>query len=283
MAQAAREETAEELKAANRALKQQLDETNKALWALYKELDDKNAALEQSNTELDQFAMIAGHDLQEPLRKIVAFGERLADECGAELDDRGRDYVARMQNSATRMTELITDLLRYARVTSQARPFEPTDLNVVVADAVSDLEDRITRENGRVVTGDLPTIEADPTQIRQLIQNLVGNGLKFHRPDIDPEVTITAETGAERTAILIADNGIGFDPKYAGRIFQPFRRLHGKAAFEGTGMGLAICQKIAKRHGGEIDVVSAVDHGSTFKVILPLEQPRPVDQDLPVD
>ncbi len=263
------------LEQANADLKRRLEETNKAMWALYKELDDKNAELERSNDELDQFATIAGHDLQEPLRKVIAFGDRLRSDYHDALEARGGDYIERMCDASSRMLDLTSDLLRFARVTSQAEPFEPTDLDQVAADVVSDLEERIRREDGRVEVDDLPVVEADRTQMHQLLLNLVGNGLKFHEPDEAPLVRVSAKlNGDGGVDISVADNGIGFKEKFAARIFQPFRRLHGRGTYEGTGMGLAICKKIAVRHGGDISVTSRVGEGSTFVITLPLEQPR---------
>lgn len=259
------------LESANHALQTRLDETNKIMWALYKELDDKNTELARSNEELDQFASIAGHDLQEPLRKVIAFGDRLDAEYGDRLDARGRDYITRMRGAAGRMLELLDDLLRYARVTSRARPFAKVSLDAVLNDVVADLETRIADEGGAVQVSPLQTIDADPIQMRQLFQNLIANGLKFHRPEVPPRVTISVAAAGDddRVAVTVADNGIGLDPKFAERIFEPFRRLHGRAKFEGTGMGLAICRKIARRHGGDIRVESALGEGSRFVVTLP--------------
>ena len=250
--------------------RRQLDDAHKVMWSLYKELDDKNAALKSSNDELDQFASIAGHDLQEPLRKVISFGRILSQEYGETLDQTGRDYIDRMNGASERMLELLGDLLRYARVTSQAKPFETTDLGALAQTVVSDLGEQIRRENGTVTVGSLPIVEADPVQIRQVIQNLVSNALKFHHPARAPEVNVTADLREENlVALSIADNGIGFKPKFAERIFQPFRRLHGKGQYEGTGMGLAIVKKIAQRHGGDVEVHSEPDQGSCFVVLLP--------------
>lgn len=251
-------------------VRRQLDDAHKVMWSLYKELDDKNAALKSSNEELDQFATIAGHDLQEPLRKVISFGRMLQQDYDDALDETGRDYVDRMQGASERMLELLGDLLRFARVTSQAKPFEVTDLNAVAAVVVSDLGEQIRRENGAVEVGSLPVIDADPVQIRQVLQNLVSNALKFHHPDRAPVVKVTAEPRQEdRVAISVSDNGIGFKAKFAERIFQPFRRLHGKGQYEGTGMGLAIVKKIAERHGGKVEVRSEPDQGSVFVMTLP--------------
>jgi signal transduction histidine kinase len=189
------------------------------------------------------------------------------------LDETGRDYVDRMQGASERMLELLADLLRYARVTSQAKAFEATDLGAVATMVVSDLGEQIRRENGTVEVGSLPLIDADPVQIRQMVQNLVSNALKFHHPDRPPVVKIAAELrDDDRVALTVADNGIGFKAKFAERIFQPFRRLHGKGQYEGTGMGLAIVKKIAERHGGEVDVQSEPDLGSRFTITLPRQR-----------
>lgn len=265
-------------------LRRQLDEAHKVMWALYKELDDKNAALNDSNAELDQFATIAGHDLQEPLRKVIAFGRMLEQEHGDALGGGGRDYIDRMQGASERMLELIGDLVRYARVTSQAKSFEPTDLIDLAESVVSDLGEQIRREKGTVEIGALPTVDVDTVQMRQLFQNLISNALKFHHPDRRPVVKVDAKTREDGTVQLtVSDNGIGFKPKFSARVFEPFRRLHGQGKYEGTGMGLAIVRKIARRHGGDVEVLSEPDVGSTFVVTLPApETAAPIGQ-MPVE
>ncbi len=242
------------------------------------DLHEANESLQRSNRELEQFASVASHDLQEPLRKIQAFGDRLMTRCAGELGEQGRDYLARMQSSATRMRSLIDALLSFSRVTTKAQPFASVDLNAIAKDVLSDLEDRIHRMGGRVDLGPLPTLEADGSQMRQLLQNLIGNGLKFARPDEPPIVQVAsrelpAEEGAiPRCEISVADNGIGFEEVYLDRIFELFQRLHGRQEYEGTGMGLAICRKIAERHGGTITAKSAPNEGASFIVTLPLRQ-----------
>jgi PAS domain S-box-containing protein len=238
------------------------------------ELHASNQALVRSNHELEQFASVASHDLQEPLRKIQAFGERLQSKYAAQLDDQGRQYIERMQNSASRMRTLIDDLLTFSRITTKARPFEDVDLAEIAEEVVSDLEARIHDTGGEVILEDLPTIQADPLQIRQLLQNLISNGLKFRRPDVPPVVRVWqsfTENDPETCVLHIADNGIGFDETYLDRIFEVFQRLHGRLEYEGTGMGLAICRKIAERHGGSITAESQVGSGSTFIIRLPRE------------
>jgi signal transduction histidine kinase len=256
-------------------LKRQLDEAHKAMWALYKELDDKNAALNRSNQELEQFATIASHDLQEPLRKVVSFGRLLREEYAEVLEEGAHDYLGRMEGACERMLALIGDLLRFARVTSRAHAFEPTDLAAVAAEVVSDLENQVVREGGTVAVAPLPVIDADPMQMRQLLQNLISNGLKFRHRDRPPRVEVSAAPAqGGRVELRVTDNGIGLKPRFAERIFQPFRRLHGQGRYEGTGMGLAIVRKIAERHGGEARVESEPGKGSSFVVTLPCRQEK---------
>ncbi|MGO9922614.1 MAG: sensor histidine kinase [Isosphaeraceae bacterium] len=247
--------------------------------------------LERSNKELQDFASVASHDLQEPLRKIHAFSDRLRSRCAQGLDDQGRDYLDRIQNAAGRMHTLINDLLTYARVATKAKPFVTTDLVAITREVVSDLEARIEQVNGRVEVGELPSVEADPLQVRQLMQNLIGNSLKYHRPDVPPVVNIYSHhltpgpsptqsaSGGPYCQILVEDNGIGFDEIYADKIFTIFQRLHGRTEYEGTGVGLAVCRKIVERHGGTITARSAPGKGSTFMVTLPVRQPKEVTPD----
>ena len=232
--------------------------------------------LARSNEDLEQFAYAASHDLQEPLRKIQAFGERL-EKTATALDEQGREYLKRMRDAAARMGRLIEDLLKYSRVGTRAHPFEPVDLGAAVRDVVEDLDFRVQRVQGRVEVGDLPTIEADPTQMRQLFQNLIGNALKFHKRGQPPHVRIGARTfiddlGREMCEISVQDNGIGFDERFLDRIFVVFQRLHARDEYRGTGIGLAICRKIAQRHGGRITARSRPGEGATFLVYLPCRQ-----------
>jgi light-regulated signal transduction histidine kinase (bacteriophytochrome) len=221
---------------------------------------------------LQDFAFVASHDLQEPLRKIQAFSDRLKLKCGPAFDDTGRDYLARMVDAAARMRRLIDDLLMFSRVTSKAKPFEPVDLAAIAHTVVSDLEIRIEQTGGKVEVGPLPALDADPTQMRQLLQNLIGNALKFRRPEVPPLVAVWGDQQDGHVRLSVADNGIGFDEKYTDRIFQVFQRLHGRAEYEGSGIGLAVCRKIAERHGGGISARSTPGVGSTFTVTLPLQQ-----------
>ncbi|MFO8099815.1 MAG: PAS domain-containing protein [Salinibacter sp.] len=249
-----------------------------------------NAKLERRNRALRDFAYIASHDLQEPLRKIRAFSNLVLEDYGDAVDDTGKHYLERMQDAAERMSQLINDLLVYSRITTRAQPFESVDLTKIAQNVRNDLDLQIDDVDGTVGVGDLPTIEADPTQMRQVLQNLIGNGLKFHKPDVPPRVTVQAtvepapddlkESGrldaacTEMCRLKVADNGIGFEESHADRIFTPFKRLHGHGEYEGTGMGLAICQRIVERHGGDISATSAPNEGTTFTVLLPVARDR---------
>jgi len=240
-----------------------------------------SAELERSNNELEQFAYVASHDLQEPLRKIRTFGDRLEMKCADSLDDTGRQCVSRMQDAAARMQLLIDGLLNLSRVTTRGQEFEPVDLAKVVREVIGDLEVQIEQLEARVEVGKLPTIEADHLQIRQLFQNLIGNALKFHRPDEAPLVHVEGHflhppgkrspgsTAQEKCLLKVRDNGIGIDERHRDRIFDVFQRLHPRERYEGTGVGLAICRKIVERHGGEINVRGEAGKGTTFEIILP--------------
>jgi light-regulated signal transduction histidine kinase (bacteriophytochrome) len=239
-------------------------------------LRDLLQQIERSNRDLQDFAMVASHDLQEPLRKIQMFGDRLRDEYSATLPAQGLDYLRRMENAADRGQLLIQGLLAYSRVTTKAQPPIPVALGEVAEEVVSDLEASLAQTGGRVEVGPLPTLDADPLQMRQLLQNLIGNALKFHKPNVAPMIRVdareTGETdtnGVELWQISVADNGIGFDEKYLDRIFKIFQRLHERHVYEGAGMGLAICRRIVERHGGTITARSILGEGSTFIITIP--------------
>lgn len=236
------------------------------------DLQRKAVELARSNAELEQFAYIVSHDLQEPLRKILAFGDRFKKVCPENLNEQALDYLGRMQSAAVRMQGLINDLLSYSRVTTKARTFEKVDLTQTCREVLSDLEPRIMQNNARVEIGDLPVIYADPLQMRQLFQNLLVNAIKFHRQDTSPVVKIYACPKGESLEIVIEDNGIGIAKEHQERIFGVFERLHGRNDYEGSGIGLAICKKIVDRHGGKIKIQSEVGKGSKFIIELPSEQ-----------
>jgi light-regulated signal transduction histidine kinase (bacteriophytochrome) len=230
--------------------------------------------LELSNKELQEFAFIASHDLQEPLRKVQAFGSRLKEKCSIALDHESRDYLDRMMKATMRMSDMVQGLLDYSRVGTRQKPFKTVDLTQVVKEVESDLELLIESSDARIEVGSLPVIEADPNQMRQLFQNLIGNALKFHGEE-NPVMKIHAKAASDGKAhsIFVEDNGIGFEEKNLERIFTLFQRLHGRSEYDGTGMGLAICRRIVERHQGKITARSKPGRGSTFIITLPERQP----------
>ncbi len=271
-----RRQTEEALLAARDELEVRVRERTAELATANEHLRQSTLELERSNRELQDFAFVASHDLQEPLRKIQAFGDRLRGKHGEVLGPEGIDYLERMQRAAHRMHVLINDLLTFSRVTSKGQPFVPTDLGQIAREVLSDLEVRIEQTGGRVEVGALPALDADPLQMRQLLQNLIGNALKFHRDGEHPHVTVSGSVirdgGPPRARIVVADDGIGFDMKYLDRIFTPFQRLHGRLEYEGTGMGLAVCRRIVERHGGTLTAESAPGEGARFLITLPVRQ-----------
>ena len=252
-----------------------LEEVNGELALSNSALADSNEALERrateltrSNSELDQFASIASHDLQEPLRKVRTFTQRVWETESANLSERARDDLERANVSAERMQRLIEDLLRFSRVSTQGRPFLPVDLGRLTGEVLEDLAESVRTAGATVRVAELPTISADEPQMRQLMQNLLSNAIKFRREGVTPEVEVTASLDGDRLTLVVRDNGIGFDPQYSRRIFRVFERLNGRSEYPGTGIGLALCRKIAERHGGNVIADSVPGEGSTFTVTL---------------
>jgi signal transduction histidine kinase len=237
--------------------------------------------LEQTR-EFQEFAYAVSHDLQEPLRKVIAFGDRLRDKCAPQLPEEGLDYLNRMQDATKRMSALINDLLELSRVSTKARPPMPVNLNTIVSEVLSDLEVLVEQTHGKVEVSALPTINADPTQMRQLFQNLIGNALKFRKKDVAPLIKVTAQPatipaafeddgagGGRLWQIKVQDNGIGFEEKYSEKIFEVFQRLHGRSEYQGSGVGLALCRKIVVRHNGSISAEASPNAGATFLITVP--------------
>ncbi|GAB3889260.1 PAS domain-containing sensor histidine kinase [Spirosoma agri] len=253
------------------------------------ELKEAVAELKRSNENLQQFAQIASHDLQEPLRRIQAFSDMLQSQFVDNLSDGEKDMVRRIQKSARRMQMLIRDLLAYSQLTTQREPFSPVSLTSVLTDVISDLEMTITEKKASIDVAPLPVVLGSTSRLRQLFQNLIINALKFSKPDQVPMLQIRVEPAQAHDLpprlhdqqespfwlITIIDNGIGFDEKYKDRIFTPFQRLHDPTKYSGTGIGLAICQRVAESHGGAIDVTSQPGAGSTFRVFLPVADTNP--------
>jgi signal transduction histidine kinase len=267
-----------ELESANQLLRDEVAERTRA----EAQVQAATIELTRSNEELEKFAYVASHDLQEPLRKIQAFGGRLVKKFRNALGPDGGEYVERMQFAATRMRTLIDDLLTFSRVTTKGQPFRPVNLATIIREVIDDLGEQIEQASAQIDVGNLPTTEADPLQMRQLFQNLIGNALKFRKADSASAITIRSvaweqlppEPDPPRPAgqgfrIAVADNGIGFDQAFADRVFELFQRLHGRGHYEGTGIGLAICRKILQRHGGTISARSREGEGATFIIDLP--------------
>jgi two-component system, LuxR family, sensor kinase FixL len=241
-----------------------------------KDLDllEKSRALQQSNRELEEFAAIASHDLQEPLRKILAFSDRLQTQSAAALDDKGADYLRRIVGSCLRMRQLVDDLLSYSRFAKAGAAPVKVDLGRVCKQVLVDLGDQIERSKAKVTVGDLPCVMAEPAHMRQLLQNLISNALKFVAPGQTPQVEVESRDmgldpmGKQVWELSVQDHGVGFDEKYLDRIFRMLERLHTREQFEGTGMGLAICRRIAERSGGGITARSRPGEGARFIVTL---------------
>lgn len=233
------------------------------------DLEQAMSELKRSNAELEQFAYVASHDLQEPLRMVASYVELLERRYRGKLDPDADDFIAYAVDGAKRMQRLINDLLAYSRVGTRAKDFEPTDSEAVLGQVLTNLS-RTTEESGAVVkSAQLPTVVSDDVQLGQLFQNLIVNAIKF-RGDKPPRVQISAERKGEEWVFSVRDNGIGIDPKYANRIFMIFQRLHSRGEYPGTGIGLAICKKIAERHGGRIWVESEFGKGATFYFTIPV-------------
>ena len=226
-------------------------------------LREKSEELSHSNKELEQFAFVVSHDLQEPLRTVTSYVQLLERRYKDALDQDATDFIYYAVDGAARMRRLIQDMLRFSRVGTRGRELEPTPVGEILRQVLQDLQVALEESKGEVRSGDLPTVMADPGQLRQLMQNLIGNAIKFRR-DEPPIVRIKAEKEGEAWCLSIRDNGIGIEPQFCKMIFGVFKRLHGRDAYPGTGIGLAICKKIVERHGGRLWVESEPGEGTTF-------------------
>ncbi len=231
-------------------------------------LKEKMIEVERSNAELQQFAYVASHDLQEPLRMVASYVKLLDRRYGDKLDQDAKEFIGYAVEGSTRMQQLINDLLTYSRVGTRGKPFEAVDLESVFAVMMDNLKVSINENDATVTHDPLPTVTADDLQMLQLFQNLVSNGIKF-RGDVPPRVHVSATRDGDTWRFGVSDNGIGIDPEYFNRIFIIFSRLHTRAEYPGSGIGLAICKKIVERHGGRIWVESAPGKGSTFLFTIP--------------
>jgi PAS domain S-box-containing protein len=251
---------------------------------LQQQLEAKVTELNTANENLQQFAYVASHDLQEPLRKVQSFCQVLIDRYGSLIDESGQDMMLRMQTATSRMQNLIQDLLAYSQLTDSHETFVPVALNDVVKGVLSDIDVSVQESQAVIDVGELPTVPGDERQLRQLIQNLLVNAIKFTRPGETPRISIQSHVATTdelpaglRTlvkpyaAITVQDNGIGFDQKFQERIFQLFERLHGRSQYKGTGIGLAICKRVAENHKGQITAYSHPNQGATFVVFLPIQ------------
>ncbi|ASP47774.1 sensor histidine kinase [Cognaticolwellia beringensis] len=259
--------------------RQQLEQQNDVLAEKVamrtKELTLYSDELSRSNRELEDFAFVASHDLQEPLRKIRAFGDRLQSQYAQLLDEKGADYINRMKNAAERMSNLINDLLEFSRISTRGKPFTNVQLQPLIESTLDDLEISIEESDAKILLSDLPTINADPSQMHHLFINLISNAIKFRQVDIKPIIKINyyqEQAALEQWHIItVADNGIGFEQEFADKIFVPFQRLHARTEYKGTGIGLAICRRIVERHGGKISATSILGEGTQFRIEIPVE------------
>ena len=241
-----------------------------------KELEEAEDKLKRSNQDLEAFAYVASHDLNEPLRKIRVFSDRLLETCSDSLPGHAADYVERMVGAVKRMEKLLQGVLNLSRIPISPAVHVPVDLNQIVREVLSDLEVAIDNTAAQIDLKELPTVLADPLQMRQLMQNLISNALKFHLPETSPHIKVYWECSGEALAttatmatIVVEDDGIGFDPAFLDQIFLPFKRLNGLGEYEGSGMGLAICHRIVESHNGWVRAVSQEGKGSKFAVTLP--------------
>lgn len=274
----------EKLKAINKNLENEIRErknSEEKVNELNKKLLINIESLETANKELDRFAFMASHDMQEPLRKIRTFSDLLAIKHKTQLDDEAQSKIRIIQKAAERMQELIKDILTFSKVSTEKEPFVKTELNPLVQEVLDELDAGIQEKKAKVEVGTLPTLLVNPVLIKSLFLNLIGNAMKYSKPNVPPEISVycdNLDTDQKKNAhtryyrIFIKDNGIGFDQKYAEQIFDMFKRLHVHTEYEGTGIGLALCKQIMEKHNGYINAVSAENEGATFIISLPAKE-----------
>ena len=250
--------------------------------------------LEIANKDLDRFAFMASHDLQEPLRKILTFSERLCSKYGEQLDEEGKRYINRIQSSTERLQVLIKDIMTFAKVSIEKSAFEKSDLNQLIIEVLGDMDAIVDEKKANIVVDPLPTLYVNPTLIRPLFYNLIHNALKYSKANVDPVIHIHSETDSQLNGqglpgenkkycrIYVEDNGIGFDQKYSEQIFEMFKRLHHHNEYEGTGIGLAFCKKIVEQHEGFISARSTPGKGSTFIISLPIKNSAEAEKETAV-
>ncbi len=265
------------LLAANRKLEQEVQERRlkeEKIRLLNEQLLENNLQLKTTVEELDRFAYVASHDLQEPLRKILVFSDKLQTKYKDELDTEVGQSLEKIAKASTRMQSLINDLLKFSRQTTADEDFVAIPLNQLLQDVIADLEIEIEKSSAQIHLDGLPEIWGIPSQIRQLFQNLLSNAIKFRKKSENPAIRIFTEPWNGLNRVIIQDNGIGFDPKYAEEIFMVFKRLHSYHEFEGSGVGLSICKKIIDRHSGFIKAESKIGEGSKFIIEFPVIKAR---------
>ncbi len=275
------------LVAINKSLEMEIKErksSEEKIKLLNRQLLENIASLEQANKELDRFAFMASHDLQEPLRKIRMFSDRLSLKYHQVMDEDGKTNIHRIHKAAERMQNLITDILTFSKISVETPTFIACDMNNLLQEVVNDLDEELKSKNGKVIVDKLPELSVNPSLIKPLFNNLIGNALKYSKKDVSPIVKVTAEISGQMNGtvsqapavkycrIYIQDNGIGFDQKYAEEIFGMFKRLHHNSEFQGTGIGLALCKKIVEQHKGYISARSKINEGSTFIISLPVNR-----------
>lgn len=271
-------ELGDDVEAMRARILRDLDDTQEA----NRRLDEQARDLERSNRDLEQFAYVASHDLQEPLRKVSSFCQLLQRRYGGQLDERADQYIEFAVDGAQRMQRLINDLLAFSRVGRTTSGFTQVSLGEVAAAAAAQLEQTRAETGGRIDLGPLPAVTGDPTLLRQLLLNLIGNSLKFHREGVPPVVEVSGELDGENVELTVSDNGIGIDAEYADKIFVIFQRLHARDVYPGTGIGLALAKKIVEFHGGTITLHPREDSGATVRVTLPVRPApdRPASEEL---